>query len=45
MYAANLGAVEENARKILTLHKTAPQPDYWLGYAPYYLGTPAYERN
>jgi len=45
LYAADLHAVEVNARKIMNVHETATQPDYWLGYGPYFLGSVAYERN
>jgi len=44
-YAADWDAVMENAQKILQTHETAPQADYWLGYAHYFLGSAAYERN
>ncbi len=44
-YVVDWDAVEESAKLILNVHKTAPQADNWLGYAHYYLGSAAYERN
>ena len=43
--AADLGAADENSRRILRVHKKAPQPDWWVGYAYHLLGSIAYERN
>ena len=44
-YAADWGAVEENSKLILKIHKDTPQADYWLGIGVYFLGSAAYERN
>jgi LuxR family maltose regulon positive regulatory protein len=44
-YAGDLAAIQENANQMLAMHETAPIPDYWYGYAHYFLGSVAYERN
>jgi ATP/maltotriose-dependent transcriptional regulator MalT len=44
-YAANWDAVEASAKSILTIHKVVSQADYWIGYAHFFLGSAAYERN
>ncbi len=45
LYAGNLDACRDRARKILETHETVPLPEYWLGYAHYFHGVVAYERN
>ena len=45
LYRANFDEVEENVRKAVIVHKSIPQPDYWMGYAPYLRGCIAYEKN
>jgi LuxR family maltose regulon positive regulatory protein len=44
-YGGNLDAVWESAERILSIHETSPVPDFWRGYAHYFLGCVAYERN
>ncbi|WP_319549192.1 LuxR C-terminal-related transcriptional regulator [Desulfogranum marinum] len=44
-FAADWNAVQENAQKLLLINETVPQGNYWLGYAYYFLGCAAYERN
>jgi len=44
-YASDWDAVKESAESVLSVHKTAPQADNWLGYAHFFLGSAAYERN
>lgn len=45
LYRANFAEVEENVRKAAIVHNSIPQPDYWMGYAPYLRGCIAYEKN
>jgi LuxR family maltose regulon positive regulatory protein len=44
-YAGDLTAVEETAKRILTVHESIPVPDFWYAYGPYFLACSAYERN
>ncbi len=44
-YEANWDVVEASARSVQEIHKTASQADYWFGFAYYFLGCAAYERN
>ncbi|HSB69018.1 MAG TPA: LuxR C-terminal-related transcriptional regulator [Candidatus Methylomirabilis sp.] len=44
-YAGDWDAVEQTANHILSIHATVPQSEYWYGYAHYFIGRVAYERN
>jgi len=44
-FACDLDGIEDTARRILETHETTPIPIYWYGYADYFLGSVAYERN
>jgi len=43
--AGDLDAVCRTAEQMLTLHEKSPLPDYYYGYAYYFLAIVAYERN
>jgi ATP/maltotriose-dependent transcriptional regulator MalT len=44
-YQGNFNAVKASAEQMLASHETVPMPDFWRGYAYYFLGSVAYERN
>ena len=44
-YEGNFNAVKKSAERMLTINESVPLPDYWRGYAHYFLGSVAYERN
>ena len=44
-YQGEFNAVEEAAKQILKIHEIVSLPEYWYGYAHYFLGCVAYERN
>jgi hypothetical protein len=44
-YAGNLDRVAETGEQLLAVHESVLVPDYWYGYAHYFLGIVAYERN
>jgi len=44
-YQGNFDAVKATAEQMLLSHETVPMPDFWRGYAYYFLGSVAYERN
>ena len=44
-WEGNFNAVKKSAERMLTIHEFVPLPDYWQGYAHYFLGSVAYERN
>lgn len=44
-YAGNFNEVDKCADRMLAIHETVPVPDYWYGYAHYFLASVAYERN
>lgn len=45
LYSGNLDAVRDTANQMLLFSETIPIPEYWLAYAPYFLGSVAYEQG
>ncbi len=45
LYSGNLDAVRSAANQMILLSKTILMPEYWLTYAPYFLGYVDYEQN
>ncbi|MDD2319313.1 MAG: LuxR C-terminal-related transcriptional regulator [Geobacteraceae bacterium] len=45
LYSGDLDAVRSTAKQMLRLSETIHIPDYWLAYAPYFLGCVAYEQG